>query len=390
MLDWLKKHSRWVTIFVLGVALIAVYKTFDSFSTIVSAFGSVISAFKPFIFAFVIAYVLNIPTTKLQSLLRKKTNIAYIKKHSHGFSVAIVFVVFLALVFLILSTLLPAMYKSLLDMADNFPVFIERTSGWVSNVNERLEGVNISIDLSGIVNGISSWLNSKSVSEFGKYAQGLLSVTSGIFNVVIALIASVYMVLDKKHIIRSAKRFVRLIIKPEKANSVLEQCSNINNIFMQYLYSRFICCIVMAIASSIILSVSGVKYALLLGVFIGFMDLIPYFGSIISWVVSAVVMLISDGALTAFWCSLIMLILQQLDGNVLAPRVMGKRLDIRPLAIIIAVSVGGTLFGFVGMVIAVPVVAIFKTINTEYVLMKEKQMRRDRKQTISDNNKNNA
>ena len=95
------------------------------------------------------------------------------------------------------------------------------------------------------------------------------------------------------------------------------------------------------------------------------MDLIPYFGSIISWVVGLVIMLISGGFSHAIWCSLMVLILQQIDGNVIAPKLTSDRLEVRPLAVIIAVSVGGSLFGFVGMLISVPVVAILKAILSE-------------------------
>ncbi len=385
MLNSLKKYSKWVTIFVLGVALIAVYKTFDSFSVILAALARVLDASKPFIFAFAIAYILNIPAKKTEGLLRKKVNITYVKKHAHGISVAIAFVLFAAFVFVMLSSLLPAIYKSLLDMADNIPKFVITTSDFVADINSYLEHFGISVDLSGLVTGVSGWFNSKAMSELAKYAQGLVSVTSGIVKVFIALIASVYMLLEKKHIVRALKRIVRLFAKREKSGMIIARFKVINEIFMQYLYSRFTCCIVMAVLSTLILTLMGAKYALLLGVFVGFMDLVPYFGSIISWVVSAIVMAISDGALSAVWCSVVMLVLQQFDGNILAPRVMGKRLEIRPLAIIIAVSVGGSLFGFVGMVISVPVVAIIKTITVEYMLTREKQIRLKHKSGNTEN-----
>ena len=116
---------------------------------------------------------------------------------------------------------------------------------------------------------------------------------------------------------------------------------------------------------NIIIIVLSIVVILLLGIFIGFMDLIPYFGSIISWVVGLVIMLISGGFSHAIWCSLMVLILQQIDGNVIAPKLTSDRLEVRPLAVIIAVSVGGSLFGFVGMLISVPVVAILKAILSE-------------------------
>lgn len=221
-------------------------------------------------------------------------------------------------------------------------------------------------------------MNSFDINSLGKYAQGIVSFTSGLVDLFIALIASVYMLIDKDRISAGIRRIVGLFSKKEVGDAFMEHCSKINLIFRKYVYSRLICCIVMAISCSIILGIMDEKYALLLGIFIGFMDMIPYFGSIISWIVCAVVMIFTGGLFHSIWCSLVMLVMQQIDGNILAPKVMGSKLDIRPLVIIIAVSAGGTLFGFVGMLISVPVVAIIRAIISEFVISREQTIEAER------------
>ena len=128
-----------------------------------------------------------------------------------------------------------------------------------------------------------------------------------------------------------------------------------------------VCSLVMAVVCSVALSLMRVEYAVILGLFIGAMDMIPYFGSIFSVIIAEIVILITGGMWQTIWTTVTLLVLQQLDGNVLAPKIMGMSLDIRPLWIIVAVSVGGSLFGVPGMLLSVPVAAVIRAIAADYV-----------------------
>lgn len=373
MLNWLKKYSKWATMFVFGVALIAVYKTFNSFSFIGSILGKIFEAAKPFLIAFVVAYMLNIPAKKLDQLIENKLPWGWAKKHSNALSIALIYIMFIAAIVIVISALVPALYSNILEMYNNLPKFVDKLVGFINSI-ELLDKFNIRPDSFDIYSRLYTVMDSFDINSLGKYAQGIVSFTSGLVDLFIALIASVYMLIDKDRIVEGIRRLVGLFAKKDVGDAFMEHCSRVNMIFKKYVYSRLICCIVMAIACSIILALMGEKYALLLGIFIGFMDMIPYFGSIVSWIVCAVVMIFTGGIFHSIWCSLVMLVMQQIDGNILAPKVMGSKLDIRPLVVIIAVSAGGTLFGFVGMLISVPVVAILRAIISEFILAKEREV----------------
>ena len=375
MLKFFKKYSKWVSIFILGVALIAVYKTFNSFEFLGNLLYTVVKAISPFILAFVVAYLLNIPITKLRALIEKRVQVGFIRKHSLAFSIGSIYIIALIGVVVLLGAILPALFRNLIDMATNLPQYAEEAVDYINNLPFMgTLGVKInSADINDFFRGILKDINNSA------YAAGIFSITSGLMSfaseavkIFIGLIASVYMLVDKERILKGFRYVITSLSKTDKAEQVMERFSYINKIFTQYIYSRLICCMIMAVVCSIILSIMGEKYALLLGIFIGVMDIIPYFGSIISWAVGAVIMAISGGLMHSVWCSLLMLIMQQIDGNVIAPRVMGSRLEIRPLTIIIAVSVGGTLFGFVGMIISVPVVAVLKLVLTDYLQLRAK------------------
>lgn len=383
MLNWIKQYSKWVTIFVLGVALIAVYKTFNSFEFLGTLISTIIYAIKPFILAFVIAYLINIPTKKLYSLLKEKGKYKFIKKHTWALSIAVSYVCFVILMIIVFCAVVPMLFNNCIEMIKNLPDTVRQLIKLINSF-EIMQRLGVSINIDDVSDAIGKWVQTLNASTIGKYASGALNITSsimsvfsGVMSVFISMIASIYMLIDKDRLIEGIKQYIRLFSKSNRVDGIIEHFTSINSIFTQYIYSRLICCAIMAIACTLVLAIMGEKYALILGLFIGIMDMIPYFGSIISWTVGFVLMFVSGGVFHAIWCSIAMLVMQQLDGNVLAPKITGNRLEIRPLTIIIAVSVGGSLFGFIGMLIAVPIVAILRAIFVELVQTKKSMITED-------------
>lgn len=367
MLDWLKKYSKWATYFVLGAALIAVYKTFDSLSVLWTGVLKIFSALKPFIIAFVIAYLLNIPSRKLKYVIENKIKWKFAKKHANGLSVAVVYVLFLAATVWLIGTIVPALFGDFFEIYQNLPQYAQEIVDF-ANKSEFAKKIGFQPEITELSKNFTQSFFSSDVMKNGFKAitTGVWSFASGFMDIFIALIASVYMLLDKERILNATYRLI-MKFNGHRADSFLKRWSNVNEVFTQYIYSRLTCCIVMAVACTLILAIMGEKYALLLGIFIGFMDLIPYFGSIISWAIGFLVMVISGGLSHGIWCSIAVLIMQQIDGNILAPKVTGARLEVRPITIIIAVSVGGSLFGFPGMLLSVPVVVILRAIISEFI-----------------------
>ena len=124
------------------------------------------------------------------------------------------------------------------------------------------------------------------------------------------------------------------------------------------------------------MSIMGVKYAPLLGFFIGLFNMIPYVGAIIATAISAIVTLITGGLSQAIWMLIVVIILQQIDANIINPRIVGKSLKISPLLVLFAVTFGGAYFGILGMFLAVPVIAVIKILIDDFIRYKEIKKRR--------------
>ncbi|MBR0365395.1 MAG: AI-2E family transporter [Clostridia bacterium] len=230
MLGFLKKHSKWASVFVLGVALIAVYKTFDSLSAVASVFGFVLKAVRPFIIAFIIAYLLNIPVKNVDRLINERVKLKFCKKHSYAISIAVVYVVAVLLVLVTLSSLLPALFKSMIDMIQHLPQYAEVFFNYINglDISEKI-GLHFNVDV--IEASFYKWIGSIDTNTLSKFAQGgFTSVTSGIatiasstVSVIIAVIASVYMLIDKDRIIAGMKRIIRAMFKSSKVETALDE-----------------------------------------------------------------------------------------------------------------------------------------------------------------------
>lgn len=372
----LKDYYKWIVAFIFCIAVIAVYKTFDNIGNIGKAIGVVLNAFKPFFWGFVIAYLLNLPAKKIAELL-KKIKVDFIRKRARGISILVIYFMALVAAGLIIMKFVPALYRNIVELSLNLPNY----AGEIINRIENFEIVKRfglleaeTIDASATINAFIGKINP---DEIGKYAQSVFHMTTGIFSAVIALIASIYMLLDKERITNALIRIIRIFFKKETADNICRYAHRANEIFTSYIYCRLMCSIIMAIACTIALSIMKVKYAVVLGLFIGAMDMIPYFGSIISVVIAEIIILLTGGIWKTVWTTVTLLIMQQIDGNIMAPKIMGMSLDMRPLWIIVAVTVGGSLFGFLGMLLSVPVAAVLQTVAAdgiaEYEARKKKK-----------------
>ena len=369
-MKFFQKYSKWIIAFAFACAVIFVYKAFDNLTHILSVVGTILGALKPFLIGFIIAYILNMPAMSINRLLQKTKKTGTLK-HSYGISVAITYLLALLILIILFAAILPALYQNIMEITAHLNEYVRAVENYINDM-EFLRSLNIigekGLDLSSAIN---LFLKDFNLSEFGRYAQGLISVTSGVFDGVVAIIASIYMLIDKDRLLGLISKLLHFVFKLDTAGTIVNHAVKINGIFVNYIYSRLVCGIITGILSGIALTILQVKYALLLAILIALLDMIPYFGSIISYVISVLVAIVTGGIWKAVWSAIVLFVLQQIDGNVLGPKIMGDSLEIRPFWIIFAVSFGGGLFGFWGMLISVPIVAVIKVTITEYMSVLE-------------------
>ena len=200
-----------------------------------------------------------------------------------------------------------------------------------------------------------------------QYAQGAINFASGIFNFFVAIIVSVYILLERKEILGFAKKLTSSIFEKNIYESISYYFGKTNEVFFKFLASQFIDAIIVGILSSIAMSLMNVKYAVLLGFMIGLFNMIPYFGAIIAITITIIITLLTGGLPQAIWLAIVIIILQQIDANIINPKIVGESLKISPILVMFAVTIGGAYFGVLGMFLAVPIIAVLKIILIDFI-----------------------
>ena len=358
-----KRHwTKWIYWFVFAVAVIAVYKTLDSFGEIINFINKFLSIIAPFLAGTLIAYLFYIPARSIEGWIRKcKWNI--IRKKARGLSILVVYVIALILIIITVNVIIPVVFNSVMDLAGNLQGYYSKA---VITLNSLPEDSPLRGDiLTGAVDSLKNidlthYINA---SDITNYAKGILSVATRI----VALVVSIYLLAERKEILLYEKKLSAAIFNQKISKNLGKYFNSTNQIFFKFLASQLLDAIVVGVLITIAFSLMGIKYAPLLGFIIGLFNMIPYFGSIIAVAVSGLITLISGGLSQMLWMIIVAIVIQQIDANIINPKILGNSLKVSPLIIIAAVTIGGAYFGVIGMFLAVPVAAALKIIIMDYI-----------------------
>ena len=373
MNDNKKKITKWLYWFLFAVAVILVYKTLDNFSAIGSWIKNLFDVLMPFIVGLLIAYLLYIPCRKIEAFYKKNKKIKFIRKRARGLSILTVYVIILVVLILVINILLPIIASSIIDLVSNIQNYYNSLNTNIENLPDDSWLKNeIVLDVIDSIRNIDlkQYFN---MSKLAEYAKGVINVAGGILDFFVAIIVSIYLLLQRKEIMEFIRKLGRATLKKNTYNNFGKYFDRTNNIFFSFLAGQILDGIIVGIITSIAMSILGVKYSILLGFMIGIFNLIPYFGAIIGVVIAALVTLLTGGLWQALLMVIIVTILQQIDANIINPKILGSSLKISPLLVIFAVSIGGAYFGFWGMFLSVPIIAVIKLLITDYIEYKDKK-----------------
>ena len=363
----IKSHwKKWVYWFLFAVAVIMVYKALDNFSDVMGVIGTFFEVIAPFLAGIFIAYLLYLPCKYFEKKY-KKTKVKFINKKARVLGVATVYIIAILIIVLLTMFIFPIIFESVVDLINNIPGYYEIT---VEKLNHLPEDSFWNSDLlNQIIESIEE-LDLKQFFQFDKIMAYVGSAVSAVFSIVdifIALIVSIYILVERSEIMNFLRKLATAIFPKRTYNHLGKYFDNSNTIFFKFIASQFIDAVIVGILVSIALTIMGVKYGIVLGFFIGLFNMIPYFGAIIATVISAIITIITGGLSQAIWMLIVVIILQQIDANIINPKIVGKSLKISPLLVIFSVTVGGAFFGVLGMFLAVPVIAVIKILVEDYV-----------------------
>ncbi|MDR1565482.1 MAG: AI-2E family transporter [Oscillospiraceae bacterium] len=373
--------TRWIGIFLLAIAVIAVYKAFDSLGFILDWLRFFISILTPFIAAFAIAYFLNKPASKLERLIKrsKLKNTKFIYKRARALSVFAVYIIVIAVIYLALSQLIPLLVGGIANLVEQLPVYGDR---FVKIYNDFIEGHSYLKDMeitSRAITMLNNYLDSISSADIGQYAKQLAGLGNVLINILLSIVISIYMLLEKEALISVLYRFLSLFLKDKTIGNISNYVHQTDHVVYHYFVGQFFDCVIVSALATIVLSVLNAPYALVLGLIFGMFNIIPYFGPIISGVVVILIIFVADvehNVWLTLWCAVALLVIQQIDANIINPKILGDALDMSPFWVLFAVTVGGGMFGFVGMLVGVPCVAVLRLFFRDFVLYRKEKKER--------------
>ena len=359
--------TKWFYWFTFAVAIILIYKTLDNYTQIRTWVTNFFHIVMPFIIGIILAFVLYTPAKNLEKLIRKIKKPKFIQNKARTISVIGVYALAILILVLAINYLVPVVSESILDFINHFQDYYHIITNEISNLPDdsvfKSETVTSLVGQVGNID-LSKYFN---IEKLTQYAQGALSFATGIFNFFVSIIVSAYILLERGEIVKFLKKLTNALFDETASKNIGKYFNSSNQIFLKFLASQLLDAIVVGILTTIAMKILGVKYAVLLGFMIGLFNMIPYFGAIIAVVIATLITFITGGLSQAIWMVVIVTVLQQIDANIINPKIVGDSLKISPLLVIFAVTIGGAYFGVLGMFLAVPIAAVMKLIIGDFI-----------------------
>ena len=362
----IKKYRTYIIALVFVIFAIVAYKLIDNIPIIMHWVRILIGVLSPFIIGFVMAFVLSIPVGRVQRLIEKTEKSALVKR-KRGIAVTIVYTIAAAILTLILSFAIPPLARNLLDLMSKLPEYYAETIAYVKTFADKdgmILGYNVS-QLDDIrLESIFSFIDR---TQLATYAQGVFKFGGTLLNVFISTILSIYMLLSRESLLASLKRIVVVFLPQRVAGGIVKYSKITAATFKKYVYGVFMDALIVGVSCTIAFTLLGVPYSALLGIMMGLANIVPYFGAIVGAFTVALITLMSDGVVKAVIVLAIILVIQQLDGNVIQPKIIGDNVGIKPIYVLLALTLGGGFFGMPGMIFGVPVIAVAKIMLSDLI-----------------------
>ena len=368
---WDKKYLYWgVTTFFVVAALILFYMLITHFPDISGAFGRLGKILSPFIWGLIISYLMTPLMKRLDAyvfrpfcgrLFKKSKNGG--KKLARGLSVFVSLLVFLLILAALVYMILPQLYSSIVTIVDNSPSYIESVTEWAeTKLTDYPEVEAYVTDLLDDANkDIINWLQSTVLPKLGgvltSLTSGVYYVLMGVYNLLVGIIVSVYILGNLEKVKAGAKRLLYSIFSLGAAEKIREALLFTHKTFMGFISGKLLDSAIIGLICYVFCAALSMPYTLLVSIIIGITNIIPFFGPFIGAIPCALIILLVNPVKCLIFVIFI-IVLQQVDGNIIGPKILGETTGINGFWVMFSIIVGAGLFGFWGMLLGVPVFVV--------------------------------
>lgn len=344
------------------------YVLLTNFGSVRSKLAEIFTVIEPFVIGFAVAYLLNSPVRFFEKKVFRKL------RWRRGLSIATVYLLLCVVLVVLIDLILPQVTESVVALINNL-------EGYLANLNDLVDSLVARFELEN-AEGIDALVVSYEdlVSRAAKLVSAAIpqivnfgmAVGSGVISAITALISSVYMLSGKSTLKRQLKSILFALFPTDKVERTLTVCRRANAIFVGFINGKIIDSAIIGVLCFILCTIFRVPLALLISLIVGVTNVIPFFGPFIGAIPSIMILLIVD-PVAALKFTILIILLQQFDGNILGPKILGDSTGISAIWVLVAIVVGGGLFGFAGMLLGVPTFAVIYMLTREFVAARLKE-----------------
>ncbi len=368
-------HNKILKIVLLSITytfvlLILIFR-FDYISGIMANFGGIL---QPVFIGLAVAFILTKPVNFFKGLLNK----AFKGKHtklSLGLSILIIYLLLLALISLLFGLVVPSLARSVSDLTSNIGTYVDNLEALVSSIPITPDMIEIfnSGYLQQLLTGVAELLQTLITGFVPELLDVTISIGSTVSNIFFGLILSIYILADADHLKTQVKRLINAYL-PKKIGERILKISRVSEfVFSKYVVGQLTEAFILGCLCYIGMSIFRFEYAMLISVIIGVTNIIPIIGPIVGAIPSAFILLVVD-PMSAVWFLVFIIVLQQIESNVIYPRVVGGSVGLPGPFVLSGVLIGGGLFGAVGMILALPTLSvIYQLVKINVEDVEEKQ-----------------
>lgn len=370
----LLKYSIYITItaVIIYMAFLIIFNIGSLFKTTFNVLGYLVNLVKPLLIGIIIAYLLYPVTRGIEKFL-EKNNIYKIQNASTRrvlamiFSYLLIIGVFLGLIcgiyFMIGGQL--SNNTTIANMTQAISLYLSNTSFSTESIKKTLDGLNSSLidTIKPYIIDAIIYLQKYIENNLGNMTSYIMSIGSSIATFFIALIISIYLLKDSEYFMSLWHKLYYLVFRKSNAGSKIAYIFKIiHEVFGKYLRGQLLEAFFVGVLSAIALSIVGIDYAFVIGIIAGICNMIPYVGPVVGTVLAAIIGLLSGRPIKVLYAIIAMLVVQQVDNNLLAPKIVGNSVGLHAVFTMLAILIGGNIGGLLGMLLAVPIAASFRVL----------------------------
>lgn len=365
-------NSKYTTIsvysFIVICCSIIFYRIASDTSVFMGKISSIISTLQPFIIGAVIAYLLNFILVFVEERMLSKNKLNQLKpKSKRAIGLLVTYIVAFILLALFIQFVLPQLVESMLGLVNDIPTYLTNLSDLLTKYTKDLNIDKEYLDIA--VTKLTDFINyfiSVAAGLLPVVGQALGIVASSIWNIVLGVIISIYLLIDKEKFCALGRKVVCAVFNEKHSKRILQLVDRSNDTFGKFLSGKIIDSAIIGVLTFVVLTIFKMPYVLLISVIIGITNIIPFFGPFFG-AIPATIIILFVSPIKALWFILIIIVIQQLDGNIIGPKILGDSIGISAFWILFSLLVAGKFLGLVGMIIGVPLFAIIYSIIKEVI-----------------------